>query len=185
MDRRIVLFSAALVVGFFAFGMAAKQKFRYVGVKVCKMCHQSERAGRQFEIWQESGHARAFETLLKADAHEIAKASGIEDPQKNEACLRCHAVVYADLEDDDHVEELIKEGVTCESCHGPGSAYSKWSIMKAINAGKEEGEKYGLIAPTGETCVQCHNEQSPTFDKTRPFVFEKMYRKIAHGIPEP
>ncbi len=51
----------------------------------------------------------------------------------------------------------IAEGVSCESCHGPGSAYKTNTIMKdqALSI------KNGLILPTKEVCEKCHNKENP------------------------
>ena len=35
----------------------------YVGVESCGMCHKTEKQGSQLSIWQNSAHAKAFETL--------------------------------------------------------------------------------------------------------------------------
>lgn len=75
----------------------------------------------------------------------------------------------------------MEDGVGCESCHGPGSAYKSRKIMKAISEGTEDGAKYGLVTPTEETCVECHNKKSPTY---KDFKFEEMAAKIAHPVPK-
>ena len=38
----------------------------------------------------------------------------------------------------------------------------------------------GLIMPTKEVCISCHNEESPTFVK---FDYEASLAKIAHPNP--
>ncbi len=70
----------------------------------------------------------------------------------------------------------IEEGVSCESCHGPGSAYKKMKIMKD----HEKSLANGLIVPTEKVCKTCHNEKNP-FHK--PFDFKKMVAKVQHPVP--
>ena len=38
----------------------------------------------------------------------------------------------------------------------------------------------GLLIPDEATCLECHNEQSPTY---REFDFEKRWAEIAHPYP--
>lgn len=80
-----------------------------------------------------------------------------------------------------------KEGVQCESCHGAGSEYRNPSVMsarkfKADPVGtKKIFIENGLIVPTEETCIKCHNKNSPTFVE---FNFAEMVAKIAHPNPK-
>ena len=70
----------------------------------------------------------------------------------------------------------MDEGVSCESCHGPGSMYKGASVMK----NREMAMKKGLILPTEEVCKTCHNEESPTY---KPFNYEEKAAMIAHPDP--
>jgi cytochrome c peroxidase len=69
------------------------------------------------------------------------------------------------------------EGVSCESCHGPGSVYKSMSIMKS----KEKSLAKGMTEPTEAVCKTCHNEESPTY---RPFNYAEAVKKIAHPNPQ-
>ena len=53
--------------------------------------------------------------------------------------------------------------------------------MKAISAGTQKGEELGLLKPTKELCVTCHNKKSPTY---KEFVYEEAVKKIAHPLPK-
>ncbi|MFQ5752663.1 MAG: multiheme c-type cytochrome [bacterium] len=75
----------------------------------------------------------------------------------------------------------VEDGVGCESCHGPGSAYKGRKVMQDLYAGKLDKAKYGLVLPTEKTCVQCHNEESPAY---KEFKFKEMVAKIAHSVPK-
>jgi nitrate/TMAO reductase-like tetraheme cytochrome c subunit len=143
----------------------------------------SAKSGAQYKVWQGSKHAKAYEALASEQAKAIAKQKGIADPQKSEACLKCHAPASTVAAEAKKATYTIEEGVSCEACHGPGSAYMKMGTMKAIASGKEPGDKYGLVKPTEKTCKKCHNAESPTYDESKPFKFEEMFKKIAHPKP--
>jgi len=148
---------------------------KYVGVKMCKACHQSEKKGNQFGVWQKSMHAQAMKTLSTDTAQAIAKVKGLKtNAAESKECLECHAIT-ADA-------KFIADGVQCESCHGAGSAYKSMPIMKdkakAIKAGLTE---FKDEAATEKLCRSCHNEKSPT---NKEFKFKEMWAKIKHSIPK-
>ena len=58
-----------------------------IGAPKCKTCHR-EKTGNQWQIWTESAHARAFETLASEESKKIAAENGLGDPQHEVACLR-------------------------------------------------------------------------------------------------
>jgi hypothetical protein len=152
----------------------------YVGSEKCKVCHKTEAQGAQHPIWEKSSHAKAYETLAGEEAKAAAKKAGIEDPQKAAECLGCHVTGYG--VDAKYLGDKydMTEGVGCESCHGAGGDYVSMKTMKAVASGEIEPASVGLVVPTKETCVGCHNEKSPTF---KGFEYEKMVAKIAHPIP--
>jgi hypothetical protein len=148
---------------------------KYVGAKMCSMCHKGEKKGTQFEIWQKSKHAEAYKTLTNAKSAEIAKAKGLKKTaNESPECLECHAIT-ADA-------KLTADGVQCELCHGAGSAYKTMPIMKdqakAIAAGLTDFKDKGAIE---KKCKTCHNEKSPTH---KSFKLEEMWAKIKHPIPK-
>jgi hypothetical protein len=148
---------------------------KYVGVKMCKACHQSEKQGKQFDVWQKSKHAEAFKTLSSDTANAIAKAKGLKKTAaESPECLECHAITSD--------AKLTPDGVQCESCHGAGSAYKNMAIMKdkakAIKAGLAEFKDEAAIE---KLCRTCHNDKSPT---KKEFNFKEMWPKIKHLIPK-
>lgn len=152
----------------------------FVGVAKCKTCHKTEAQGQQFPLWEKSPHAQAYATLATEEAKAAAKAKGIEDPQKADACLKCHVTGHG-LEAGLFAEGFVKtDGVQCESCHGAGGDYYKMATMKSITKGEIDGASVGMVNPDKDVCVKCHNEESPTF---KGFDYEKMAPKIAHPIP--
>lgn len=155
-----------------------EQPLKYVGVAKCEICHATADIGNQTAIWQNSAHARAYETLLNEESKRIARERGLVVPP-NEApeCLECHVTGYG-LDSSRFKYPLAKEdGIQCESCHGPGSEYRKIDIMLDTDLSVANG----LIIPTEETCRRCHNERSPKF---KPFTFEELVKLIEHRVPE-
>ncbi|MCP4213532.1 MAG: cytochrome C554, partial [bacterium] len=149
-----------LMVTFFALTLVQAGDFKYVGAKKCKMCHKGAKKGEVFEKWQKGLHAGAFEKL---------KAKGEE---KNPKCLECHTTAFDKggyKVGDANASKF--EGVQCESCHGPGSAYKKMSVMKD----QKQSIANGMVVPTEEVCKKCHNKNSPTF---KGFDYKEYLKKI-------
>ncbi len=155
-----------------------EKTFMYVGVDKCKICHMSSKIGKQYQIWKEGPHAKALESLSSEKSMKFAKENDIADPTKADQCLNCHATAATvDKKLIDPKGKLsIEEAVSCESCHGPGSEYRAMSVMKS----HEKSLANGLVMPTEEVCVTCHNEDNP-FHK--PFNYEEYVSKVQHPIP--
>jgi hypothetical protein len=151
------------------------QDYEYIGAAKCKMCHNKATTGKQYDIWAASSHAKALESLKSEKSIAYGKANGIADPSKDPKCLNCHST-YHTVNSDLVATLTATEGVSCESCHGPGSVYKSMSIMKS----REQSLKNGLILPTKEVCITCHNEKNP-FHK--PFDYATAVKKIAHPNP--
>jgi len=170
--KKLMMFSGMFLL-MASFVMA--QDYNYIGAAKCKMCHNSEKSGYQYKIWSESLHAKALVSLGNQKSLDYAKANGIADPTKEQKCLKCHSTYHS--VNIDLIETMLPtEGVSCESCHGPGSAYKTNTIMKdqALSL------KNGLILPTKEVCEKCHNKENPFY---KPFVYEEAVKKIAHPTP--
>jgi excinuclease UvrABC ATPase subunit len=116
-----------------------------------------------------------MKTLASDEAKKIASDKGIADPTTDLACTKCHATV-ASIDPKLNATATMDEGVSCESCHGPGSMYKGASIMK----NREMAMQKGMILPTEEVCKACHNSGSPTF---KGFNYAEMTAKIAHPNP--
>ncbi len=167
-------FIITLLALFAGSGLMA-QNFKYIGAAKCKMCHLKPAKGEQYNVWLKGPHAGAMKTLSGEKAMEIAKAKGIADPTTDAGCIKCHSTVgHIDAKLGARIK--ITEGVSCESCHGPGSMYKGASIMKKRELYKQKG----LILPTEEVCVKCHNEEGPTY---KSFNFEEKAALIAHPDP--
>lgn len=158
-------------------------RHQFTGAAQCKMCHNTKPQGKIFDKWMASKHAQAFVTLASEEAKKIATAKGIEDPQKSDACLKCHVTGHGAKAELLGAKYAASEGVTCESCHGAGGDYWKIDVMKGVAAGTTKAAAVGLTNKPGEkTCLGCHNSESPTF---KAFTFKEFWAKIEHSIPVP
>ena len=86
-------------------------------------------AGNEYLTWAEGTgggqpdkHSDAYKTLTKPDSAKITQALGLkEKPDESPLCTGCHALVAPpNLQ---MSKFNVKEGVTCNACHGP---YEKW-----------------------------------------------------------
>lgn len=146
---------------------------KFAGSDQCADCHQ-----RAYEIWRDTPHASATETLAKA------KPPRQFDPE----CISCHAtgwnpqkyLPYATGYDSLEATPALA-GNGCENCHGPGATH-----VAAEMAGDEKLQEklrqamhLSLEGADGDvqrrSCLECHDgDNSPDFD------FDTYWPKIAH-----
>ncbi len=151
------------------------QDFEYIGAAKCKMCHNKPQTGKQYDIWAASLHANALKSLSSQKSLDYAKKNNIADPTKEKSCLKCHSTYHS--VNPNLIQTLTAtEGVSCESCHGPGSVYKTNAIMKD----QAKALASGLILPEKKVCEKCHNKENPFYV---PFNFETAVKKIAHPNP--
>ena len=150
------------------------QDFTYVGAAKCKMCHKSEKQGQQFPLWESRKHSKSFSALSSDKAKEIAQAAGVDNPAESPKCFKCHAPLS------EKAAELKEEGVGCEACHGPGSAYKKMTVMKDHAESVKNGLiDYGSPDVIKKQCLSCHeNAHGTTFD------FDAAWEKVKHPRPK-
>jgi hypothetical protein len=151
------------------------QTFKYIGAEKCKMCHNKPTTGEQYNKWLKDPHSKALKTLSNQESLDYAKKNGIADPAKEPKCLKCHSTFEkagANL----RAGITAEEGVSCESCHGPGSNYKSPTIMK----NQKLALASGLVMPDKNVCLGCHNKENPFF---KEFNFEAAAAKIAHPDP--
>ncbi|OGQ35357.1 MAG: hypothetical protein A3F16_05455 [Deltaproteobacteria bacterium RIFCSPHIGHO2_12_FULL_43_9] len=121
----------------------------------CSQCHK-----KQYEIWENSSHAKAWDVLVK------------KHQEYNLECMACHTVGYKDNRGygtalKDLQRRVEAEGVTgtfdyravqCENCHGARSTHPF-------------DKKVGVKKVTPSTCIVCHDPQnSPNFNQTTYWV---------------
>jgi hypothetical protein len=161
----------------------------YTGTKMCSMCHKKEESGNQFGKWQESPHAKAITVLASAEAKAVATKAGVDDATKSGKCLKCHSTAYNFTETVQTDKVAVEDGVTCESCHGPGKNYKMKSVMES----REQCIANGMVYPATKSCEMCHNNTSPTWKEDRyttkdgkkvGFDAEQAYEKIKHPNPK-
>ena len=156
-------------------GTLSAQTYKYIGADKCKECHNEPATGEQYKKWQADPHSKALKSLTNQASIDYAKKNGIADASKEPKCLKCHST-YDTVAANLRGGILATEGVSCESCHGPGSAYKSPTIMKNQKLALQNG----LILPDQKVCVTCHNPENP-FHKE--FKFEAYLAKIAHPNP--
>jgi hypothetical protein len=124
-----------------------------------------------------SAHARAY-WMLKTDwARFLASAReeyrDIHDPSAEWRCLKCHVAGAQDEDFGPARSFRPEEGVGCEACHGPGSAYVDPTIMSDRQAFLSHGGRL----PDEATCRECHQDDG--------FRYEDRLRQIAHPKADP
>lgn len=164
---------------------------KLISIKKCAMCHKKEDKGNQYGKWQAMGHSKAYELLGTEEAKAVGAKLGIENPQASGQCLKCHSTAYFFTEKLQTEEVKLENGVSCQSCHGPGADYKKKSIMESL----EESIANGMVHPAKEkSCTLCHNDTSPTWKPDRytlpsgekaGFDVKQAYEKIKHERPAP
>jgi hypothetical protein len=182
MKKSLAVVLAVVGLLLLSFVVDAQQKavHKYVGAKMCSFCHRGEKKGMVFEIWQKSKHALAYKTLEGADAAKIVKEKGLKKPaNESPECLKCHVPTTG-------VDKSLltssydtKDGVQCETCHGPGSDYKSITVMKDSTKAMAAGLIIAKDDP--KLCVKCHNSDSPTYKK---FVYKDFWAKIKHAVPK-
>jgi hypothetical protein len=141
---------------------------KYIGPGSCAAtsCHGSVRPRAETRILQneystwivKDKHSRAYQVLTSAVSQRMARilklgAKAEESPK----CLACHAL-SAPAEQRGRAFE-ISEGVSCENCHGPASAWlgphttRDWPHEKSVALGMVDTRN--VIRRT-ERCLTCH-----------------------------
>jgi excinuclease UvrABC ATPase subunit len=171
MKKGILVVCLAILLG----NVLSAQTFKYIGAAKCKICHSKPATGDQYGKWLKGPHSQALKTLSNQKSLDYAKKNGIADPAKEPKCLKCHST-YNRVDPKLRSSITATEGVSCETCHGPGSSYKSPSLMK----NPTQAMKMGLIMPDKKLCLECHNKENPFF---KEFNFETYSAKIAHLDP--
>jgi hypothetical protein len=129
-----------------------KAEAGFIGNEPCRECHKEA-----FPVWASSKHAHGYATLKE------------KKKQYHLDCIGCHVTGWQKPGGVCRVDVVAgREGVGCESCHGPGLLHA--DDPSDANIAKGDDPKL---------CVSCHDrENSPHF------VFEKYLPQIlgpGHG----
>jgi hypothetical protein len=122
-------------------------------------------------------HRRANTTLSVARSVQLAAAARLGEPASAARCTVCHAP-FADVAAELRVGSLDRtDGVSCESCHGPGESYLRphwrpdYTRADRLAVGLRDLENLYVRA---NVCVACHlNVEKELLDVGHPeLVFE-------------
>ncbi|NIA01610.1 MAG: hypothetical protein GWO83_00515 [Bacteroidia bacterium] len=137
--------------------------YAYVGSEACLSCHASGPANGPAGHWIASRHSRAFHTLTTDQARALAASredyKDITDPAGEKRCRMCHLTAAQNPDAVFHEDYDQQQGVGCEACHGPGSAYVEPQIMQD----REAFLAHGGRIPDALTCRTCHRDEAFDF----------------------
>jgi Cytochrome c554 and c-prime len=140
---------------------------KYTGPGSCSSpsCHGGVQARDQTSVLQNEystwvvrdKHAHAFENLSNPVGLRIAKIMGLPSPDTAPRCLACHAL---DVPADQRARTFdLTDGVGCENCHGPASAWlgphttRGWKYEKSLELGLYDTRD---LVKRSEKCLSCH-----------------------------
>jgi hypothetical protein len=172
-----IAIAAFLVVHFSQ--QRSEQIAAFTGVERCAVCHAAESAGAQIAIWQRSQHARAYQAVLS----DAAKGYLKEHHDSIAPCLACHTTLGRSAYN--RREETVNaQGVGCERCHGTGSVYAYYNIMRERTAFVANGGVVGSL----KDCSQCHAADLAKMPGHCPFQMKNFnadsgWAQIRHPIP--
>jgi len=159
-----IFFAATLTAN--AAGLPAETG-KYTGPGSCSStsCHGSVKPRadnrifqNEYSIWVvKDKHSKAYEALTGQVGERIGRILGVGKSEQAAKCLACHAL---DVPANSRAKTFeLNEGVTCESCHGPASAWlgphttRGWTHEQSVAAGMYDTRN--LVRRT-EKCLSCH-----------------------------
>jgi len=168
---RPAFFLAACLLCFALAGSSASdtpEPIKYIGPGSCAAtsCHGSVKpvAGsrilqNEYSTWiLQDKHSRAYQALTGEVGERMARILKLNaKAEESPKCLACHAL-YTTPEQRGRSFE-ISEGVSCEVCHGPASAWlgphttREWPHEKSVALGMVDTRN---LIPRTEKCLQCH-----------------------------
>lgn len=149
----------------FAGSASAQPQFKMLGPNECLNCHDHDAEREWYEkkeipevrrLFPEkganAGHVNSLNQMEADKSNEYAKAIGLADKyDANGKCVSCHATVF---------RGDANAGVSCESCHGPGSGYLKPHQTK--DSYEQSVAQFGMTKLIGniggwtQQCTNCH-----------------------------
>lgn len=164
----------------------------FVGAKACASCHDSDEKGvNPFQVWRTSGHAGALNSLVSATENQArdlgdlklwvvrmgnGEQYGLPNPaQESKHCLPCHTTGFG-------VDPKLlgrsfdtKNGIQCESCHGPGGAHVAAKTADKAGEAIVPFKRYKDENAIRAKCSTCHNGTCGEFD------FALAWPKVKHA----
>lgn len=101
-------------------------------------------------------HARAAEVLSNAVSVRMARILGLGAANTAPKCLACHSL---DAPEGRQARTFVSEGVSCEACHGPASAWlgphttKGWTHAQSVQLGMYDTKD---VLKRTERCLTCH-----------------------------
>ena len=140
---------------------------KYTGPGSCSStsCHGSVKPRADSRIFQDEysiwavkdKHAKAYDALTGPIGERMGRILGPGKSEQAAKCLACHAL---DVPAEARAKTFeLSEGVSCESCHGPASAWlgphttRNWTHEQSVAAGMYDTRN--LVRRT-EKCLSCH-----------------------------
>ncbi len=149
------------------------------GAKLCEECHEAE-----FKVWEGTKHFKSFRTVHREPKDDskpspkkiLAAVEGQKRMKRNKACSLCH---YTQEQKEADSKPQVKSGTSCESCHGPSSAwlevhdnYGGKDVKREQESAEHKAKRIadskakGLIWPSmkyevAENCMVCHGLAHP------------------------
>lgn len=162
----------AAVVPAFASAVLAQTPVRtgnaqYTGPGSCSSssCHGSVQPLKEARVVQneystwivKDRHARAYDALTNQVSQRMARILGLGAAEKAPKCLACHAL---NPPEEQRARTFAqRDGVSCESCHGPASEWlgqhtaRGWIHQQSVQLGMYDTKD---LARRGEKCLSCH-----------------------------
>lgn len=102
-------------------------------------------------------HAKSFQVLTNPVSQRMAKILGLPRAETAQKCLACHALSVSPQQKGREFD--IAEGVSCESCHGPASAWLGPHALK--NFSRQQSVALGMFDTSdlirrADKCLSCH-----------------------------
>ena len=169
--KKFFLFYSLVCLAFLAASLVRaqeKEPIKYIGPGSCAAtsCHGSVKpiAGsrilqNEYSTWiLQDRHSRAYQALTGDIGERMARILKLgAKAEESSKCLACHAL-YAAPEQRGRPFE-ISEGVSCENCHGPASAWlgphttRSWPHEKSVALGMANTRN---VIHRTEKCLECH-----------------------------
>src|SRR5947208_5931372 len=164
-----------------------KEPVKYIGPGSCAAtsCHGSVKpiAGsrilqNEYSTWiLQDKHSRAYQALTGEVGERMARILKLDaKAEESSKCLACHGLYTAPEQRGRAF--AISEGVSCENCHGPASAWlgphttRSWSHEKSLALGMTDTRN---VIHRTDKCLECH------LGTKNKFVEQQ---KIAAGHPD-
>jgi hypothetical protein len=168
---RPALLVAACLLSFTCAAVCATdtpEPVKYIGPGSCAAtsCHGSIKPvpgsrilQNEYSTWiLQDKHSRAYQALTGDVGERMARILKLNaKAEESPKCLACHAL-YTTPEQRGRSFE-ISEGVSCEVCHGPASAWlgphttREWPHEKSVALGMVDTRN---LIPRTQKCLQCH-----------------------------